>query len=86
MTYSVVFTSKALKELLKIGEPNYSKIRMAIMALVTNPRPVGYKKLSGRDGYRIRQGGYRIIYLIEDNILTVTIVKIAHRKDAYKKK
>ncbi|MDR2690734.1 MAG: type II toxin-antitoxin system RelE/ParE family toxin [Dysgonamonadaceae bacterium] len=50
-------------------------------ALANNPRPEGYKKLIGsQNTYRIRAGIYRIIYTIEDKILTVKVVKIDHRK------
>jgi hypothetical protein len=45
--------------------------------------PPGCKKLKGRDGWRIRQGNYRIIYDIFDEILVVEIVAVGHRKDIY---
>ena len=37
-----------------------------------------------RDIYRVRQGRYRILYEIRDDELIVLIVKIAHRRDAYR--
>jgi mRNA interferase RelE/StbE len=43
----------------------------------------GYKKLTARSGYRIRVGDYRVIYNIEDKILTVFVIDIGHRKDIY---
>ena len=55
----------------------------AIEALEVNPRPAGYIKLKGRDGYRIRSGNYRIIYDIIDNKLIVDIITLGHRKDIY---
>ena len=55
----------------------------ALKALAANPRPHGYKKLKGRSGYRIRVADYRIIYNINDNILTVFVLDIGHRKDIY---
>jgi mRNA interferase RelE/StbE len=48
-----------------------------------NPRPVGYKKLKGRDGYRIRVANYRIIYEIIDQQLIVEVIALGHRKDIY---
>jgi mRNA interferase RelE/StbE len=56
------------------------------MAFRKNPRPVGNKKLKGeyQDFYRIRIGGYRVIYPIEDKIRTVDIRQIGHRKDIYR--
>jgi mRNA interferase RelE/StbE len=55
----------------------------AIYKLGENPRPAGYIKLKGRDGYRIRVGGYRIIYEIFDGILLIIVVAIGDRKDIY---
>ncbi len=51
--------------------------------LANNPRPQGYKKLKGRQGFRVRIGDYRIIYNINDNILTVFILAIGNRRDVY---
>jgi mRNA interferase RelE/StbE len=83
MVYSVNFNKHALKELAKINEPFYSNIKQAIYNLALNPRPQGYKKLKGRDGYRIRVGNYRIIYDIFDYELLVDIIALGHRKDIY---
>ncbi len=83
MLYSLNFSKQALKELEKINEPYYSNIKKAIVNLVTNPRPHGYKKLKNRDGYRIRVGNYRIIYNIFDTTLIIDIITLGHRKDIY---
>lgn len=48
------------------------------------PRPPGSEKLSGEQKYRIRQGDYRILSLIEGATSTVTIVRVAHRRDVYR--
>ena len=71
------------KTLEKINEPYYSKIKTAILNLANNPRPAGYKKLEGRDGFRIRVADYRIIYNIFDDILTVDLIDLGHRKEIY---
>lgn len=54
------------------------------MMLKVNPRPVGCKKLTNEEGYRIRVGNYRILYTIDDTNSSVNIYKIAHRKDVYR--
>ncbi|MBI2435276.1 MAG: type II toxin-antitoxin system RelE/ParE family toxin, partial [Candidatus Hydrogenedentes bacterium] len=42
------------------------------------------KKLQGeKNTYRIRVGGFRILYEIHDNILRVMVVSVADRKDVY---
>jgi len=83
MAYSLNFSKQALKELDKINEPFYSNIKQAIFDLTKNPRPIGYKKLKGRDGYRIRVGNYRVIYDIFDTMLVVDVITLGHRKDIY---
>ena len=44
----------------------------------------GAEKLSGQERYRVRQGDYRILYEIEDQILRIMVVKIGHRRDVYR--
>ena len=84
MVYQVVFTREAIRMLGKISEPYYSAIKLAITELANNPRPIGYKKLKGTGAYRIRVNNYRVIYDILDNILTVEVVAVGHRKDIYR--
>jgi mRNA interferase RelE/StbE len=55
-----------------------------IESLADDLRPPGCQKLSGADKYRVRQGCYRILYAIRDDRLVVTVVRIAHRKEAYR--
>jgi len=81
--YQVLIEKQAQKQLEKIPEPQYSRVKKAILNLGINPRPQGYKKLKGRPGYRIRQGDYRIIYLVKDKILQVLILEAGNRKDIY---
>jgi mRNA interferase RelE/StbE len=83
--YNVIIDKQILKVLDNIPEIYLLKIRSAINALSENPRPQGCKKLSNSENnYRIRIGVYRIIYSIEDNILLVKVIRIAHRQSAYK--
>ena len=83
MSYTLNFSKRAFKELAKINEPFYSSIKVSIISLTENPRPQGFKKLKGRDGYRIRVGDYRIIYDILDLELVVDIIDLGHRKNIY---
>lgn len=84
MTYQVTIKKSVLKVLEKMNEPYYSNVKAAILALADNPRPIGYKKLKGRDGYRIRVSDYRILYEIIDEILVVNVIEVGHRKEIYK--
>jgi mRNA interferase RelE/StbE len=86
MPYKVNIEKKASKILEAINEPDYSRIKQAILNLGNNPRPQGYRKLKGRTGFRIREGDYRVIYNIFDQILTVNVITVGNRKDVYKKR
>ena len=81
--YKLRIEKSVQKALEKIAEPYYSKIKIAILNLAENPRPQGYKKLKGRDGFRIRVANYHIIYDIFENILSVDVIDLGHRKDIY---
>ena len=82
----VVISKSAIKEISKLPVKEILKIRSTIMDLEENPRLFGVKKLEGFDDlYRIKKGNYRIIYSIEDDILTVEVLKVGNRKDVYKR-
>jgi len=79
-----LFIEKAVyKQLKNIPERDYQKVMASIAALANNPRPPGCKKLKGRPGYRVREGNYRVIYEINDKILTVTVIEAGNRKEIY---
>ena len=85
MIYKVDVEKRAAKVLEKINEPEYSRLKTAILSLAKEPRPYGYRKLKGRDAYRITIGTYRIIYDVIDNRLLVKVIALGHRKDIYRK-
>lgn len=82
--YVVVITRTVQKVLLKLPPITATKLENKMLKLQDDPRPPGCKKLKGRDAYRIREGVYRMIYEVKDNILTVIIIDVGHRKDIYK--
>lgn len=81
--YNLVISKTAQKQLDKLADNIADLLIEAIQNLAYDPRPHGCKKLKGRDGYRIRKGDYRIIYDVHDNILTVEVIALGHRKDIY---
>ncbi len=83
MSYQVNISKRAIKALAKVPEPYYSKLKQAIYGLADNPRPIGYKKLKGRDAYRVRVADYRIIYEIQDSVLLVEVVDLGYRREIY---
>ncbi|HUP48175.1 MAG TPA: type II toxin-antitoxin system RelE/ParE family toxin [Thermoanaerobaculia bacterium] len=73
--YRLVIKKSAAKELQDIaGKKDRQRVVALIEGLADDPRPPGAEKLSGtRDRYRIRQGNFRIVYEIEDDVLIVSI-------------
>jgi mRNA interferase RelE/StbE len=84
MTYTVTILRRAQRELANTPDSMLSHIRDAIRALGDDPRPPVCRKLTGREGWRIRVGDYRVIYEIEDSNDTITILHIGHRRDVYR--
>ena len=84
-SYSIRIKKSARKELESIPSiKDRQRIVSRIAGLAENPKPRGAVKMSGLDRYRIRQGRYRILYSIEDAVLTVYVIRIANRKDVYR--
>ena len=79
--YKVLFKASVEKDLAAIPKKDLKKILKRIEGLVENPRPWGCEKLTGQERYRLRQGRYRIVYSIQDDDLTIWVVKVGHRKD-----
>ncbi len=82
--YRVLFKKSVGKDLSVIPKNDLKKILERIQGLEEDPRPTGCEKLTGQERYRLRQGRYRILYSIQDDELTIWIVKIGHRKDIYR--
>jgi mRNA interferase RelE/StbE len=82
--YKIEIKRSAAKELKSLPKKDILNIINKIESLAENPRPIGSVKLTGKEQYRLRQGNYRILYSIEDDVLIIYIVKIGHRKDIYK--
>lgn len=85
MAASKVYFKKSVeKDFKKIPKKDLQKIILKIGDLADNPRPKGCEKLTGQERYRLRQGQYRIVYSVQDQELTVWVVKVGHRKDIYR--
>lgn len=84
MSYAVVIHTPAKKSLCRLPENIQTRIARIMLALEGNPRPSGAVKLSGRDGWRVRVGDYRVIYTIDDAKKRVVIYAIGHRREIYR--
>ena len=86
MSYQVNLRPAAQRFLRKLRDEVLSgRLVTALRDLAENPRPTGCLKMTGPEGfYRVRVGGYRIIYQILDDRLLVLVVDIGHRRDIYR--
>ena len=82
--YKIFFKRSVEKDFKSIPKKDLKRILDRIEMLSEDPRPAGSEKLTGQERYRVRQGLYRIVYSIQDNELTVWVVKVGHRKDVYR--
>lgn len=60
------------------------RIVARIEPLADDPRPAGCTKLSGREAYRVRQGAYRVVYTVADDVLAVEVITVGHRSGVYR--
>lgn len=83
--YKLFIKPSAVKEIEAVDRKrDRRRIIAQIRELEKNPCPPGCEKLSSNDKYRLRQGPYRIVYLIQDEEFSVTVVKVGHRKEVYR--
>ncbi len=83
--YSVTFARAADRQLKKLPADAQRRIVRVVEPLEDEPRPVGAVKLTGEEHlWRIRVGTYRVVYSIDDQRLLVVVVRVRHRKDAYR--
>jgi len=82
--YNVFLKRSAEKELRMLPDQLHDRMVANLQNLKQNPRPPGVKKLSGRKGYRIRVGDYRVLFMIDDVSNKVEVYAIRHRRDVYR--
>jgi mRNA interferase RelE/StbE len=82
--YRITFKKSVAKDLRVIPSADVKRILTRIDALADNPRGHGCIQLSAQERYRVRQGFYRIVYEIRDEVLIVQVVKVANRSTVYR--
>jgi mRNA interferase RelE/StbE len=88
MSYKIELATSAERDLKKLTKDVYLQVRKIIYELAENPRPHGVETLTSYGKgkhYRVRSGNYRIIYQIFDDIVSVQVVKIGHRREIYER-
>lgn len=84
--YKIVFSKKAMASFLALPRESQQLITEKVEALACNPFASNnnVKRLQGIPNcYRLRQGNYRVIYRIVRDWMTIEIINVAHRKEAY---
>ena len=83
--YSIEFREQARKDLRRLPPKHVSQIQEKIDSLIENPRPQDSKKVISMPNYlRVSSGEYRILYQVNDAGKIVIIVRIGHRREAYR--
>lgn len=83
MTYQVTVLPAALRAIRKLPPEAKRRIQGVVELLADEPRPPAAKKLTGRPEWRVRTGDYRVLYRIQDDVLTIVVVHAGHRRDVY---
>ena len=87
MAHKIEIKRSAAKEIAALAKRDRRRVVSTIEALDDDPRPEVARKLTNTENaYRIRVGDYRVIYQIVDDILTVFVVRVGHRKDVYRRR
>ena len=83
--WSVVYTADAVKSLSRMDPVIARRIRSKITALARDPNAPNnnVKKLTGVEGYRLRVGDWRVVYMATRQTLTVLVIRIGHRSEIY---
>jgi len=82
--YSLQFKKSVTKDLRSLPKKDVRRILKRIESLAENPRLAGCEKLVEREIYRIRQGRYRVLYEILDDVLVVLVIKVGSRDAVYR--
>lgn len=83
--YAVYTTSEADSQIERTPPTDRQRVLGAILDLGGKPRPYACKKLQNRNGYHIRVGDYRVLYLVEEEAMEVTVTRVAHRREVYRR-
>ncbi len=86
MKYTIAFLSSVKKDMRRIPVIAVEKIQHALRSLQEDPFPMGVQPIHGYEHtYRIRVGQYRIVYEVAMSVRIITVVRIGHRKDVYRR-
>lgn len=85
MTWRIEFRPSARAELLAFDRPVQDRVLRSLDRLAIDPRSApNVKALKGANRYRLRGGIWRMIYTLHDDVMVVLVLRIAHRREAYR--
>lgn len=87
MPYEIEWTGTALRELRKLDKQAARRVLRAVTGLAADPRPAGVRALSGHPSgtMRLRVGNHRVVYVVEDAVVRVVVVRVGHRSVVYRR-
>ena len=85
MSFSIRIKASAAKDLERVSKSDRLRIVDAIDRLAGHPLVGSALKGDLRGLRRLRVGDYRVIYEVRNNDLVVLVVRIAHRRDVYRR-
>lgn len=82
--YNLIFSPKSESQLRKLDKLSQERILNVLDRIKIRPFSYDLKRLQGTPYYRVRAGEYRIILDIKQDILTIIVIEIGHRRNIYK--
>lgn len=83
--YEIYLERGAERDLKRLSGQDFRQIITVIKALAENPRPSGCWKITGsKSDWRLRIGDHRIIYEIDERPKVIRIMRVRHRREAYR--
>jgi len=83
--HRIDLSRRAEKDLERLPPRGAARVIAVLRRLAEDPRPAGASKLVAVDGYRMRVGEYRIVYDVDDAAEVVTVYRIRHRREVYRR-
>ena len=85
MSYSIKIRRSAARELGHVPRRERERLVEAIGALAEHPFSGNALKGGLRGLRRLRVSDYRVVYEVQEVALVVLVVRVAHRRDAYRR-
>jgi mRNA interferase RelE/StbE len=84
VTYRITWSKQAERHFRKLDKPVGERVSATIDDLAGNPRPPGVEPVVSMPGVlRVRKGGYRILYRVDDDNREIWIEDVRKRSEAY---